>query len=270
MAETAEKKARTIPLNDDLDEVEVDVEIVDALRTDFKSVGLVSPLILEYSEKLRGLFELYDGFEGTLSLLKLLAEAKPGTLFYPKDAASYDQERVETETLAQELAKGDARRLARLAQVALANETTRDAGKNATREALKLLGGERGSDSVDAYATLVRAHLDAGMKKPASKLATLLAKAILNFESEATIECYARRYLDLFDAQAVELFNEVALPETLTSVLNFAADARNAQEDARPELFERALKIREDAEPLVVGSTLLELVKLTLGVKESE
>ncbi|MGN0910265.1 MAG: hypothetical protein ACI4NV_02455 [Thermoguttaceae bacterium] len=269
-AQTAEKKARTIPLNDDLDEVEVDEEIVDALRTDFKSVGLVSPLILEYSEKLRGLFELYDGFEGTLSLLKLLAEAKPGTLFYPKDAASYDQERVETETLAQELAKGDARRLARLAQVALANETTRYAGKNATREALKLLGGERGSDSVDAYATLVRAHLDAGMKKPASKLATLLAKAILSFESEATIECYARRYLDLFDAQAVELFNEVALPETLTSVLNFAADARRAQEDALPELFERALKIGEDAEPLVAGATLLDLVKLTLGVKESE
>lgn len=270
LAQYAGEKTGTPPLYDDLEEEEFDEETLDAIRSDFKSVGIVSPLLLERGEKLRGIFELNDGFEGTLSLLKLLAEAKPGTLYYPKDAASYDQERVETETLAHELAKGDARRLARLAQVALANETTRGAGKNATREALKLLGGERGSASIDAYATLVRAHLDAGMTKPASKLATLLAKAILSFESEATIECYARRYLDLFDAQAIELFNEVALPETLTSVLNFAADARRAQEDALPELFERALKIGEDAEPLVAGATLLDLVKLTLGVKESE
>lgn len=262
-------KARTTPLYDDPEEEDVDEETLDALRNDFKSVGVVSPLILERCEKLRGIFELNDGFEGTLSLLNLLAEAQPGTLYYPQDATTYEDERVKTGALAQKLATGDARRLARLAQVALVNETTRDVGKTATRDALKLLGGDRASDSIDAYATLVRAHLDAGMTKPASKLSTLLAKAILSFESEATIECYARRYLDLFDAKAVELFNEAALPETLISVLNFAADARVAHDDALPALFERALKIGEDAEPLVAGATLLDLVKLTLGVKET-
>lgn len=247
---------------------ELDEETLDALQTDFESVGLVSPLILARYAELRELFERRDAFEGVLSLLKLLADATSGTLYYPKDAGTYETERAETEALALKLAHGDARRLARVAQIALAKETTRDTGKTATREALKHLGGERGSDNIDAYATLVRAHLDAGMKKPASKLGTLLAKTILDFESEATIECHARHYLDLFDATAVQLFNEVALPETLADVLNFAADARDAQEDAIPRLIERALKIGQDAEPLVAGAVLLDLVKLTLGVKE--
>lgn len=265
LAQSAGKEAAT---DDETEEDELDEETLDALKTDFESVGIVSPLILARCAELRELFERRDAFEGVLSLLKILADATPGSLYYPKDAGTYETERAETEALALKLASGDVRRLARVAQIALAKETTRDTGKTATREALKHLDGERGSDNIDAYATLVRAHLDARMKKPASKLGTLLAKAILDFESEATIERYARRYLDLFDATAVQLFNEVALPETLADVLNFAADARDAQEDAIPGLIERALKIGQDTEPLVAGAVLLDLVKLTLSVKE--
>lgn len=274
------------------DEEELDEDEIDDLRGEAREIAFSAPTILAHADVVLGFARRNDAFDAAANLVPLYDAAlgAPGSELYPLSASEYESGLASALDAASELARGNAKRLVRLADLAFkgknATATLKESGKASVREALGVMAKPtRGGEFVEEFASLVQTHLDVGMTGPARKLAEKLLASLEGFDFIAEHEFHTARFFNMFltlfadDPDRIDsiVYRQEATTgqQTLEARVDAAdaianaGDDPDAIDDAVVNILDRVFpdyNAAPDADPLLAADKILAFARDVCGL----
>ncbi|MGI6402094.1 MAG: hypothetical protein ACOX0A_08295 [Thermoguttaceae bacterium] len=217
----AESLEKAFEVLESLESGELDAEEIESLRDTAPNLVLRSHLILSQGARLRAFIERYGAFDALIEELALAVEAAAGRdpLRFPAPVDEYVAEIDYLLDLGAKLAQEEPPRLVDIAATILRarpSEEIVDRARLVARNSISIMAEFDDERCARTYRNLVRAYLDAGRSKSATKLARLLMQRLDEISSRPTREHWKRTsFPELFEALDSEMIESfVELEET--------------------------------------------------------